>query len=114
MSEIEATIDNNCTCTRVANISWTAPINNADLDYYAISVDDGPPMSIKNTSIQYHLNSSNSEHYISLRAVDRCGQQGTDITIQVTPGNEMDQTVTYNGVIRITMYVASNYNLICR
>ncbi len=97
---MEATVDNK---SRVANISWTAP-NNEDLSYYAISVDDGPPMLTKNTSILYNLSSSNSERLFSLRALDHCGQQGhtanTTVTVMVlvtSPGVELVPTVTYNG-----------------
>ena len=74
--EIEVTPDDR---SRVVNISWTAPINNADLGYYAVSVDDDHPTLTQNTSILYNLRSSNNS--FSLRAVDRCGQQGHIVNI---------------------------------
>ena len=89
---MKATIDSS---RRVANIFWTAPINSADLDYYSISVDDGPPMLTKNTSILYDL--SLSRNYFTLRAVDRCGQQGStaNITVEVAPPE--NEAITCNG-----------------
>ncbi len=91
---MEGTVDNR----RVANISWTAPINNEDLDYYTISVDGSPPILTKNTSVLYDLSSSNSGHFFFLRAVDHCGQQGhtanTTVVLVTSPGVEL---VTYNG-----------------
>ena len=109
MPEMKATVDNK---SIFANISWTAPINSRDLSYYAISVDDGPPMLTKNTSILYNLSSSNSERLFSLRALDHCGQQGhtanTTVTVMVlvtSPGVELVPTVTYNGARKgITSY----------
>ncbi len=93
-----------------AKISWTAPISNRDLDYYAISVDDGLPMQTRDTSILYiisntdfSLSSGNSRLerivHVRLRAVDRCGQQGTErnITKQVVASSE-NEMPSQNGV----------------
>ncbi len=81
MPEMETTFDYK---SRVANISWTAP-NNGDLNHYVITVDDDPPILTKNTSILYNLSSSNSESSVSLslRVIDRCGQQGHTVYTSV-------------------------------
>ncbi len=93
MPEIETTLDNK---SGVANISWTSPISNEDLNYYDISVNDSPPMQTRNTSILY--NTGNAERFLnsislSLRAtaVDRCGQQGgtaKNITLVVVASSD--------------------------
>ncbi len=96
--EINVTVDDQ---SRVVNISWTALINYGDLEHYAISVDNGPPTLTKNTSILYNLSSiesSNSEHFVSLRAVDKCEQEHTANTTISSPENELVPTVNYNEV----------------
>ncbi len=99
------------TKSRVANISWTAPINNRDLSYYAITVNDGPPMLTQNTSILYNLSSSNQEPLFSLRAVDRCGQPGrmARITVELVPlvvTPPENAKLIYNGVMEGIVLIA--------
>ncbi len=68
-------------------------------------------MLTKNTSILYNLSSSNSsssERQFSLRAVNRCGQQGytanSTIIIEVAP------TLTTNGNECTCVTSANHYN----
>ena len=87
---------------RVANISWTTPIYNGELEYYAINVDNGLSMLTRNTSILYTIGNSGSNFF--LRAINRCGQQGhmANITVESFPEDIPLLTVTYSGVMKGT------------
>ena len=48
------------------------------IDYYIVRVDEDPPILIKNTSATLFTEQLGSNHTISIRAVDRCGQKGEE------------------------------------
>ena len=48
------------------------------IDYYILKVDGNPPMLVKNTSATLFTEQLGSNHTISVRAVDKCGQKGEE------------------------------------
>ena len=61
------------------HINWTIPEMDEDthsIDYYIVRCNDDPPILVKNNSATLPVE---SEHNITVRAVDQCGQQGEEL-----------------------------------
>lgn len=105
---LNSTMDGN-----TLSMTWSAPLRpEGDISHYSIQVDDNPPLLVKNTSVAIPINNT-FRHTIYLRAVDQCGQIGTQ-TLHDLPARlstSSTSSTVYRQLSGVTPQKVSNQGL---